>query len=468
MREGLGAGDAHGKRDGGRAARSAYAPGGALGEPAPPPTANVMDGLVMLNHFVLGQTGKALPFGWRALLQRDAVCDAMQTGDFICPEGRRFRTMQSVAQHVGQQSAPDALPRAVPGDDHAASRRAADEPPAQPQSAAMEPALSVDPSIPTEPAISQWFRLAWEAAAASEAPLGMQRAAPSAVRDAEGSGVHDQRVAGAAGDILARVITPPPQLLSDVRKPSLEQWFRLAWAAFESGEDTDLTLPPTEDTMLRYNRHDHEARHASFRRRGPQYERDKEGLFGKHAIRLHAALVTLCECGSLVAVSRLFVAQPNGTIPARGIGCLQCGPSFRPGAHVEQQRRIAELLLQGERLLMYRPSSQQDFVLVLCNAALVRRVVQDVLERVQLVATRARPEKTTQKAIKKTHATKKGVRVRGLPPPQQQQQPPPPPPLLPQPPPLRAAPLDLAAVPATVSPDDIVWGVYAAGQEVCE
>ena len=193
-----------------------------------------------------------------------------------------------------------------------------------------------------------------------------------------------------------------------------------------------------------------------------------EGLFSKHAIRLHASLVTLCECRALVAVSRLFVAQPKGPIPARGIGCLQCGPSFRPGAHVEQQRRIAELLLQGERLLMYRPSSQQDFVLVLCNAALVRRVVQDVLERVQLVATRARPEKTTQKAITKTKATKKGVRVRGLPPPQQQQQPPPPPPLLPQPPPLRAAPLDLAAVPATVSPDDIVWGVYAAGQEVCE
>ena len=69
---------------------------------APPPTPDTVDGLVELTQFVLEETGKALPVGWRALLQRDAVGDAMQTGEFISPAGERFRTMQSVAQHVGQ------------------------------------------------------------------------------------------------------------------------------------------------------------------------------------------------------------------------------------------------------------------------------------------------------------------------------------------------------------------------------
>ena len=67
------------------------------------PTADIVDGLLMLNDVVFAQTGKALPDGWHALLPRHAVRDAMQTGEFISPEGKRFRTMQCVAQHVGQQ-----------------------------------------------------------------------------------------------------------------------------------------------------------------------------------------------------------------------------------------------------------------------------------------------------------------------------------------------------------------------------
>jgi hypothetical protein len=188
------------------------------------------------------------------------------------PPRRRWRASAgALGEHV--QDTPDALSRTAPAEDHAASRRAADEPPAQPQSAVAEPALNVGSSIPTETAI-----LREEAAAASAVLLGMQHAVPAAARDTEGSGVHERHVAGTADDILARVTTPPPQLLSDKKKPSLEQWFRLAWEAIESGEDAQA-LPPEKDNMLCYNRHDHEARHASFKRRGPQYERDTEGLF---------------------------------------------------------------------------------------------------------------------------------------------------------------------------------------------
>lgn len=79
-------------------------------EDTPTAAANTVDGLGALQNIVRQHTGVQLPDGWRASLPSNAVHDAAQSGDFISPDGRRFRTMGSVVSYVQQQEL--ALPAA--------------------------------------------------------------------------------------------------------------------------------------------------------------------------------------------------------------------------------------------------------------------------------------------------------------------------------------------------------------------
>ena len=79
-------------------------------EATPTPAANTVDGLGALQKFVHERTGVPLPDGWRASLPPNAVDDATQSGDFISPDDRRFRTMESVVSYVRlQQQEPASL-----------------------------------------------------------------------------------------------------------------------------------------------------------------------------------------------------------------------------------------------------------------------------------------------------------------------------------------------------------------------
>ena len=79
--------------------------GPAAAEATPTTAANSVDGLSVLQEFVLQHTGAALPHGWRALVPPNAVANAAQTGEFIAPDGTRVRKMASVLSHVQQELA---------------------------------------------------------------------------------------------------------------------------------------------------------------------------------------------------------------------------------------------------------------------------------------------------------------------------------------------------------------------------
>ena len=77
----------------------------AAAEDTPTRAADSVDGLSALQEFVRQQTGAALPDGWRALVPKDAVADAAQTGDFTSPDGTRLRQMASVLSYVQPEPA---------------------------------------------------------------------------------------------------------------------------------------------------------------------------------------------------------------------------------------------------------------------------------------------------------------------------------------------------------------------------